>query len=153
MIIERSGFAGIGKYGSRWMGDNWANQDYMGFSLVGVQAHNIYGIPLVGSDICGFLSATNPELCARWHVVGSFYPFSRNHNENNAPSQEPWVFTEIYENNTTYFDIMIQAIKNKYRIAKYYYTQMYQLSKNGGSFIQPLFFQFPKDVNSREDQM
>ncbi len=47
---------------------------------------------------------------------------------------------------------MIQAIKNKYKIAKYYYTQMYQLSKNGGPFIQPLFFQFPQDVNSRDDQ-
>ena len=106
----------------------------------------------MGSDICGFLSTTTPELCARWHVVGSFYPFSRNHNENNAASQEPWVFNEIYEGTTTYTDIMIQAIRNKYRIAKYYYTQMYQLSKNGGSFIQPLFFQFPKDANSREDQ-
>ena len=36
MIIERSAFAGIGKYGSRWMGDNWSAQDFMGFSLVGV---------------------------------------------------------------------------------------------------------------------
>ena len=30
---------------------------------------------------------------------------------------------------------MIQAIRNKYRLGKYYYTQMYLLSKNGGSFI------------------
>jgi alpha-glucosidase (family GH31 glycosyl hydrolase) len=36
MIIERSAFAGIGKYGSRWMGDNWSAQDFMGFSLVGL---------------------------------------------------------------------------------------------------------------------
>ena len=46
---------------------------------------------------------------------------------------------------------MIQAIRNKYRLAKYYYTQMYLLSKNGGSFIQPLFFQFPSDANSKSD--
>ena len=36
MIIERSGFAGIGKYGSRWRGDNWSDEKYMGYSLVGV---------------------------------------------------------------------------------------------------------------------
>jgi alpha-glucosidase (family GH31 glycosyl hydrolase) len=36
MIIERSGFAGIGKYGSRWMGDNWSEEAFMGYSLVGV---------------------------------------------------------------------------------------------------------------------
>lgn len=46
---------------------------------------------------------------------------------------------------------MIQAIRNKYRLAKYYYTQMYLISKNGGSLIQPLFFLFPSDVNSKSD--
>ena len=57
----------------------------------------------------------------------------------------------IYESSTTYTDIMIQAIRNKYRLAKYYYTQMYLVSLNGGSFIQPLFFQFPSDPNSKTD--
>jgi alpha-glucosidase len=80
MIIERSSFAGIGKYGSRWLGDNFARVEYMGYSVTGIMAHNIIGIPLAGSDICGFLEETTPELCTRWHVLGSFYPFSRNHN-------------------------------------------------------------------------
>ncbi len=46
---------------------------------------------------------------------------------------------------------MIQAIRNKYRLAKYYYTQMYLVSQNGGSFLQPLFFQFPNDPNAKSD--
>ena len=79
-IIERSAFAGMGKFGSRWLGDNFSTKEMMGYSVTGIMMHNIIGIPLAGSDICGFLGDTTPELCARWHTVGAFYPFSRNHN-------------------------------------------------------------------------
>lgn len=90
MIIERSGFAGVGKFASRWLGDNFSTKEYMGYSVTGVMMHNILGVPLSGSDICGFIGNTTEELCTRWHVVGAFYPFSRNHNTLGALSQEPW---------------------------------------------------------------
>lgn len=67
MIIERSSFAGLGKFGSRWLGDNFSQYNYMGFSVTGVMMHNIIGIPLAGSDICGFIGDTTPELCVRWY--------------------------------------------------------------------------------------
>ena len=79
-IIERSSFAGMGKFGSRWLGDNFSRVEYMGYSVLGTMMMNMFGIPLAGADICGFIEDTNPELCARWTVVGAFYPFSRNHN-------------------------------------------------------------------------
>ena len=79
-IIERSSFAGMGKYGSRWLGDNFSTEQSMSFSISGTMLMNIFGIPFVGADICGFIGDTNDELCTKWHVVGAFYPFSRNHN-------------------------------------------------------------------------
>jgi alpha-glucosidase (family GH31 glycosyl hydrolase) len=36
MIIGRSSFAGYGKYGSRWLGDNFSNYTSMGYSVTGV---------------------------------------------------------------------------------------------------------------------
>jgi alpha-glucosidase (family GH31 glycosyl hydrolase) len=124
MIIERSAFSGLGHYGSRWIGDNFSRKEYMGYSVTGVMAHNVIGIPLAGSDICGFLEETSPELCARWHVVGAFYPFSRNHNAWGEKAQEPYEdwFLNTYEGTITYFDIMKYAMRVKYSMVRYYYT-------------------------------
>jgi len=52
----------------------------MAQSVTGSMSMHLFGIPLVGTDICGFGGNTTPELCARWHMVGAFQTFSRNHN-------------------------------------------------------------------------
>ncbi|EQD31080.1 Glycoside hydrolase, family 31, partial [mine drainage metagenome] len=62
----------------------------MGQSVLGVMSMNMFGVPFVGSDICGFGGSTNGELCARWHWVGAFQPFSRNHNGYGEIPQEPY---------------------------------------------------------------
>jgi len=37
-------------------------------SVIGIMKMNMFGITLIGADICGFAGpATTPDLCARWH--------------------------------------------------------------------------------------
>ena len=107
----------------------------------------LFGIPLVGSDICGFAGDTNAELCARWYVVGAFQTFSRNHNNYDALPQEPYRFkNEMYETRISYTDIIRWAMRSKYCLIRYYYTQLFLLHAQGGSpFYKPLFFEFPDD--------
>lgn len=79
-ILTRSDFPGIGKYGHHWMGDNWSTVEYMALSVDGIFSYNLFGLPFMGSDICGFNGDATNELCTRWHILGSLYPFARNHN-------------------------------------------------------------------------
>lgn len=71
-ILSRSSFAGFGKYGQLWLGDNFSNVRYLAQSVHGIMMMNLFGVHFTGSDICGFIDNTNPELCARWYVVGAF---------------------------------------------------------------------------------
>lgn len=82
----------MGKYASRWLGDNFSEERFMGYSVSGIMMMNIFGITFAGADVCGFIGDTNPELCARWHFVGAYYPFSRNHNNWGQKPQEPWAW-------------------------------------------------------------
>ena len=91
---------------------------------------SLFGVPFVGTDICGFGGNTNPELCARWNMVGAFQTFSRNHNAVGQNSQEPYVFAdEYYEPGISYTDIMRKAIRTKYSLIRYMYTALYTINQ------------------------
>ena len=76
-LICRSTFASSGRYGSHWLGDCKSQWDDLRTAVIGAQEFNLFGIPHVGSDICGFNGATTEELCLRWQQMGAFHSFSR----------------------------------------------------------------------------
>lgn len=153
MIISRSSYAGMGKYGSRWLGDNFSSPEYMGYSVTGVMGNNIAGITLAGSDICGFIGNTNAQLCGAWYTLGAYYPFSRNHNAWNNEPQEPWVFnTTIAVGTTTITDVIQDAMYKKLHMIRYLYTQMSIIQEEGGSYFRPVFYDFPDEAGAYEHQ-
>lgn len=79
-IITRSNTLGSNRFGFHWTGDNVANFTYLRLSISSNFMFGLWGIHMVGSDICGFGGNTTVELCSRFFQLGSLYSFSRNHN-------------------------------------------------------------------------
>ncbi|KAL3109425.1 hypothetical protein niasHT_015270 [Heterodera trifolii] len=79
-----------GHYGGHWLGDNQSRWPDLRLSIIGVMEFNMFGIPQVGADVCGFIGDSNEELCLRWQQLGAFHSYYRNHNDvNSKVSQDP----------------------------------------------------------------
>lgn len=143
LVLSRSTFIGSGQWAAHWLGDNFSNWDNLRRSIVGMLQFNQFGLPLVGADICGFIGDTEAELCARWHQLGAFYPFSRNHNALGAVAQDPASLGEEVAG------VARHALTTRYTLLPHLYTLFYQHTTEGGTVARPLWHEFPQDPETR----
>lgn len=97
LILMEDSWASTGHWAQKWHSNGESAADDMGRSITKLMESSIMGQPFTGADICGELGESDQELCARWHIVGSFYPFSRNYKSYDVPEQPPYNFTDVYE--------------------------------------------------------
>ncbi|KOB54851.1 putative acid alpha-glucosidase, partial [Operophtera brumata] len=121
-IISRATFVGSGQYTGHWSGDIQSKWHDMQMTIPELLTFSLFGIPMMGADICGFGGNTTPELCKRWMQLGAFYPFSRNHNADTSIASR-------------------KALRIRYRMLPYYYTLFWRAHVYGDTVSRPLFFE------------
>ncbi|EIM91809.1 uncharacterized protein STEHIDRAFT_151169 [Stereum hirsutum FP-91666 SS1] len=137
-MISRSTFPSSGAWTGHWLGDNYSKWAYLQYMISGVLQFQLYQIPMVGSDTCGFNGNTDEELCNRWMQASAFVPFYRNHNELSALSQEPYRWDSVAEASRV-------AMAVRYSMLPYWYTLFANASTHGTPPVRALFYEFPNE--------
>ena len=144
-----------------WSGDITASWDVFKNQIPSGLNYTLCGIPFWNTDIGGFFywdfeqSPKNPalaELQTRWMQWGTFMPLMRNH------CSSPMI-SEIYlygEKGHWAYDAMVDAVKLRYRILPYTYSQAGACVQNSETMMRPFIFDFPEDreaINRNDEYM
>ena len=136
--MGRSTFAGSGKYGGHWGGDNTSNWGSMYLAISQALQFAIAGIPMFGPDTCGFDQNADFELCARWMAMDAFFPFYRNHNIKAAIPQEAFRWSSVA-------DATRAAMSIRYSLLPYIYTLFHLAHTQGETVLRALAWEFPNE--------
>lgn len=134
-IVGRSTYPGAGKYVSHWLGDNYSKWQYLAKNIQGALQFQLFGIPTVGADTCGFNGNTDEDLCNRWMQLSSFMPFFRNHNTEGAISQEPFRWDSVANASRI-------SIGKRYELLPEIYTARARSSQTGAPMVKSLWMEF-----------
>lgn len=144
LVMSRSTFVGSGRYVGHWLGDNASRWPDMARSIIAMMEFALYGIPLVGADVCGFYDDAQEELCLRWMQLGIFYPLVRNNNAIESSAQDPSAFSVEFQ------AVARNALKLRYELLPFLYTLFHHAHTKGTTVARPLFHVFPNDTESYE---
>ena len=137
-VLTRSSFLGAGAHAAHWLGDNAATWDDLRRSVTGVLEAGLYGNPLPGADVCGFLLNTTAELCGRWAAAAALQPFIRDHSDLAAGRQELYRWPETAA-------AARAALGVRYRLLPAWYAAAATAAATGCPAARPLWFGWPAD--------
>uniref|UniRef100_A0A8C5Q0B1 alpha-glucosidase n=1 Tax=Leptobrachium leishanense TaxID=445787 RepID=A0A8C5Q0B1_9ANUR len=139
IVVSRSTYPTVGQWAGHWLGDNSAHWHQIDKSIIGMMEFSLFGIPYSGADICGFFGDTTYELCARWTLIGAFYPYARSHNGIGYIRQDPVSFDDNFKTMSK------NVINIRYTLLPYLYTLMFEAHTKGSTVVRPLLHEFTSD--------
>ncbi|MDR1112522.1 MAG: DUF5110 domain-containing protein, partial [Bacteroidales bacterium] len=145
LIYHRWGGLGNHRYQIGFSGDAEASFESLAFQPVftATASNVLYGY--WSHDIGGHWSRgdNNPELYLRWIQYGVFSPILRTHASNwKNLERRIWV----YDN----FPSILKALRLRYALAPYIYTNAHYAYETGISLCRPLYYDYPEDDKAYE---
>jgi len=138
-VLSRAFFAGSQRYGAIWTGDNAAQWSHLEASVPMLLSVSAGGISFCGADVGGFFGNPDEELLIRWYQAGAYQPFFRAHAHLDTKRREPY----LYSPQTS--SLLRQAVRSRYSLLPYWYTQFYHSSRTNLPVMRPLWYEFPRD--------
>ncbi|MEM4871061.1 MAG: glycoside hydrolase family 31 protein [Thermofilaceae archaeon] len=148
LILTRSGFAGIQRYGViNWSGDITSDWTTLRAQVWAGLNYCLSGLPWWCTDIGGFFSGSPDsegyrEIFVRWFQWGVFCPIFRVHGT--YFPKEPWRFGPEVER------ILVDYIKLRYRLLPYIYSLAWKVHSEGYTMMRHLAMDFPDDPEALE---
>ena len=150
-ILTRSAAAGLQRYGAHvWSGDLVSSWESLHDQVASALNLSLCGIPYHNSDIGGFFCAEtypggnqNPgfrKLYDRWMQLSVFTGMMRSHG-----THTPREIFQFGERGDRDFDIQENAIRLRYALLPYIYSQAWKVTSEGASLMRPLFADYPSD--------
>jgi len=141
LIFSRFGGIGAGRYAIGFSGDTYTSWESLAYQprFTATAANVLYGY--WSHDLGGHISGEiDPELYLRWMQYGIFSPIVRTHSTK-TPSGDRrfWIFPE------TFRDLMAKAIRDRYAMVPYIYSELHRNSADGRSLCMPLYYADPED--------
>ncbi|MEU0678196.1 glycoside hydrolase family 31 protein [Streptomyces sp. NPDC006172] len=142
LVVSRSGWVGMQRYGGVWCGGvatGWAG---LRTSLSLVMGLGLCGVPYAGPDVGGV--GLSPELYLRWLQLGAYLPLLRTRSGDRASGGEVWEFgAEVLEHARV-------VLAERRRLLPYFMTLAHLARRTGAPYVRPLWWGAPEDRALRD---
>jgi alpha-glucosidase (family GH31 glycosyl hydrolase) len=144
VILSRFGGIGSGRYPIGFSGDTiskWESLEYQPY-FTSTAANVLFGY--WSHDIGGHMPGEiDPELYLRWIQFGVFSPILRTHTTKNPKAER-----RVWEYPAPYSILMMDAIRLRYEMIPYIYSEARACCTSGRSICHPLYHIYPKSENA-----
>ncbi len=144
LIFSRFGGYGAGRYNVGFSGDTYSTWESLAYQpyFTSTASNVLYGY--WSHDLGGHMPGEiEPELYMRWMQYGIFSPVVRTHTTKNDKAER-----RFWEYPAPYSEEMAKAVRRRYEMVPYIYSENYRANRTGISLCAPMYYDYPEQAEA-----